>query len=139
MPLPPPTSPEASVNLWNCVRGLVSCDQPRRFRYTVCARSGPPIAATHRRPVCLGASVWRSEARAAVDSARRIHSAIVACDVRLHDRGMPSTRALRRLHSVCRTPRQIKARSQNLRHENVAPALTSYGTIDPLAPLLSRS
>jgi integrase len=36
------------------------------------------------------------------------------------------------LQSVCRTPRQIKAWSQNLGHDNVATTLTSYGTIDPL-------
>jgi integrase len=35
------------------------------------------------------------------------------------------------MQSVCRTPRQIKAWSQNLGHENVATTLTSYGTIDP--------
>jgi integrase len=35
------------------------------------------------------------------------------------------------MQSVCRTPRQIKAWSQNLGHENIATTLTSYGTIDP--------
>jgi integrase len=35
------------------------------------------------------------------------------------------------LHTVCRTPKEIKAWSQNLGHENVATTLTSYGTIDP--------
>ena len=35
------------------------------------------------------------------------------------------------MHTVCRTPQQIKAWSQNLGHENVATTLTSYGTIDP--------
>jgi integrase len=35
------------------------------------------------------------------------------------------------LHTICRTPREIKAWSQNLGHENVATTLTSYGTIDP--------
>jgi integrase len=35
------------------------------------------------------------------------------------------------MHMVCRTPRQIKAWSQNLGHENIATTLTSYGTIDP--------
>ena len=33
--------------------------------------------------------------------------------------------------SVCRSPRELKAWSQNLGHENVATTLTSYGTIDP--------
>ncbi len=35
------------------------------------------------------------------------------------------------MQTVCRTPQQIKAWSQNLGHENVATTLTSYGTIDP--------
>jgi hypothetical protein len=35
------------------------------------------------------------------------------------------------MQSACRTPRQIKAWSQNLGHENIATTLTSYGTIDP--------
>ena len=35
------------------------------------------------------------------------------------------------MQSACRTPRQIKAWSQNLGHESVATTLTSYGTIDP--------
>jgi integrase len=35
------------------------------------------------------------------------------------------------MHTVCRTPQQIKAWSQNLGHENIATTLTSYGTIDP--------
>jgi len=33
--------------------------------------------------------------------------------------------------TACRTPRELKAWSQNLGHENVATTLTSYGTIDP--------
>jgi integrase len=33
--------------------------------------------------------------------------------------------------TVCRSPRELKAWSQNLGHENVATTLTSYGTIDP--------
>jgi integrase len=35
------------------------------------------------------------------------------------------------MQSVCRTPREIKAWSQNLGHENIATTLTSYGTVDP--------
>jgi integrase len=35
------------------------------------------------------------------------------------------------MQTVCRTPEQIKAWSQNLGHENVATTLTSYGKIDP--------
>ncbi len=35
------------------------------------------------------------------------------------------------MQTVCRTPQQIKAWSQNLGHENVATTMTSYGTIDP--------
>jgi integrase len=35
------------------------------------------------------------------------------------------------LQAVCRTPKEIKAWSQNFGHENVATTLTSYGTIDP--------
>jgi integrase len=35
------------------------------------------------------------------------------------------------MQTVCRTPQQIKAWSQNLGHESVATTLTSYGTIDP--------
>jgi integrase len=35
------------------------------------------------------------------------------------------------MQSACRTPRQMKAWSQNLGHENIATTLTSYGTIDP--------
>jgi integrase len=35
------------------------------------------------------------------------------------------------LEAVCRTPKEIKAWSQNLGHEHVATTLTSYGTIDP--------
>jgi len=35
------------------------------------------------------------------------------------------------MQTVCRTPKQIRAWSQNLGHENVATTLTSYGTIDP--------
>jgi integrase/recombinase XerD len=31
----------------------------------------------------------------------------------------------------CRTPEELKAWSQNLGHENIATALTSYGQIDP--------
>jgi integrase len=33
--------------------------------------------------------------------------------------------------TACRTPRELKAWSQNLGHGNVATTLTSYGTIDP--------
>ena len=35
------------------------------------------------------------------------------------------------MQSACRTPRQMKAWSQNLGHENITTTLTSYGTIDP--------
>jgi integrase/recombinase XerD len=35
------------------------------------------------------------------------------------------------MQTVCRTPEQIKAWSQNLGHENIATTLTSYGKIDP--------
>ena len=35
------------------------------------------------------------------------------------------------MQAVCRSPREIKAWSQNLGHESVATTLTSYGTIDP--------
>jgi integrase len=35
------------------------------------------------------------------------------------------------MQSVCRSPRQIKAWSQNLGHENIATTLTSYGALDP--------
>ena len=35
------------------------------------------------------------------------------------------------MQTVCPTPQQIKAWSQNLGHENVATTLTSYGKIDP--------
>jgi integrase/recombinase XerD len=35
------------------------------------------------------------------------------------------------MQTACRSPREIKAWSQNLGHENVATTLTSYGTIDP--------
>jgi len=35
------------------------------------------------------------------------------------------------MQSVCRTPEQLKAWSQNLGHENIGTTLTSYGTIDP--------
>jgi hypothetical protein len=35
------------------------------------------------------------------------------------------------MQTVCRTPQQIKAWSQNLGHEHVATTLTSYGAIDP--------
>ncbi len=35
------------------------------------------------------------------------------------------------MQTVCRTPEQLKAWSQNLGHENIATTLTSYGTIDP--------
>jgi integrase len=35
------------------------------------------------------------------------------------------------MQKTCRTPEQIKAWSQNLRHENIATTLTSYGKIDP--------
>lgn len=38
------------------------------------------------------------------------------------------------MQSACRTPRQIKAWSQNLGHENIATTLTSYGTIDRRQP-----
>ncbi len=37
----------------------------------------------------------------------------------------------RLMQTACRSPREIKAWSQNLGHENVATTLTSYGTIDP--------
>lgn len=35
------------------------------------------------------------------------------------------------MHAVCRTPREVRAWSQNLGHENVATTMTSYGKIDP--------
>ena len=35
------------------------------------------------------------------------------------------------MQSVCRTPKEIRAWSQNLGHENIATTMTSYGTIDP--------
>jgi integrase len=35
------------------------------------------------------------------------------------------------MQTVCRTPQQIKAWSQNLGHEHVATTMTSYGAIDP--------
>jgi integrase len=35
------------------------------------------------------------------------------------------------MHEVCRTPKEVKAWSQNLGHENVATTMNSYGTIDP--------
>jgi integrase/recombinase XerD len=35
------------------------------------------------------------------------------------------------MHSVCRTPKEIKTWSQNLGHENVATTMASYGRIDP--------
>ncbi len=35
------------------------------------------------------------------------------------------------MQTVCRSPEQMKAWSQNLGHEHVATTLTSYGTIDP--------
>ncbi|MCI0745968.1 MAG: tyrosine-type recombinase/integrase [Verrucomicrobia subdivision 3 bacterium] len=35
------------------------------------------------------------------------------------------------MQTVCRTPEQMKAWSQNLGHENIGTTLTSYGTIDP--------
>jgi len=33
--------------------------------------------------------------------------------------------------TMCRTPEELKAWSQNLGHENIATTLTSYGKIDP--------
>jgi integrase len=35
------------------------------------------------------------------------------------------------MQTMCRTPEQIRAWSQNLGHENIATTLTSYGRIDP--------
>jgi integrase/recombinase XerD len=35
------------------------------------------------------------------------------------------------MQTMCRTPEQIRAWSQNLGHENIATTLTSYGKIDP--------
>jgi integrase len=35
------------------------------------------------------------------------------------------------MQTVCQTPEQLKAWSQNLGHENIATTLTSYGAIDP--------
>jgi integrase len=35
------------------------------------------------------------------------------------------------MQDVCRTPKEVKAWSQNLGHENVATTMNSYGTIHP--------
>jgi integrase len=35
------------------------------------------------------------------------------------------------MQTMCRTPKQIRAWSQNLGHENITTTLTSYGKIDP--------